>query len=112
MATFVINGTTVNLNSDNMEINVESDGKVYITEGGFWPKPINVGDPIVRDVVLQKPAGQSMREFVQSCFPKKGTVKLVRSLSDKSIRGGFYALGRSASVKQVEKNVFEVKRVS
>ena len=110
MATFVINGTTVNLNSDSMEINIESDGKVYITDGGFWPKPINIGDSVSSSKVIQKTAGISMRELVQDNFPRVGIVKLIRHASDKTIRSGFYALNRAASVKEVEMGIFEVRR--
>lgn len=112
MATFVINGTTLNLNSNSMEINIESDGKVYISEGGFWPQPLNLGESLVKGKVLQREPGVSMRELVKSNFPKVGMTKQIQAASDKTIRAGFYALGRTAKVKEISSGVFEVKRMS
>ncbi len=111
MAVFVINGVTLNVQSE-AEINIEADGRVIISEGGFWPKPLNLGESMVNGKVLQKGVGVSMRELIKSNFPRVGITQQIQANSDKTIRAGFYALGRTAKVKEINKGIFEVKRVS
>lgn len=111
MATFVINGTTINLNNDGMEINVESDGKVYITEGGFWPKPLNLDtESKSSKKILQVTGKIKMPTLVLENFGRVGTVKVIKTVSPKTVYSAFKKNGYVASIRNLGKSKFEVTR--